>query len=205
MTLGRRALNKANTRIDILNAVYRLSQSSNFRNLKVKAIADAAEITEMTFFNYFPSKEDILRYMMAIWALDLIALQQQKPLAGEAAIRRVFQHTATRVKQHPGLMVNFISYLVTKEISPDAIDIEVADRSILYPEQSQLWEVEIPSGNELLLRHLMEINPNSNNMQTLLHLASCFYGDVLIAHTANLDIENLYNQSLDLIFRNLNK
>lgn len=201
MSIGRRALKKAKTRQAILNTVYRLSQSVNFRNLKVKAIADAADITEMTFFNYFPKKEDILSYMMGIWALDLLVLQQQKPLRGEAAIRRIFQRTAEQVKRHPGLIVNFISYLVTEEINPEASAIEAADRSLLYPDLPDIYEIAIPSGNDMLMQHLNEIDPAQDHTATLLHLASCFYGDVLIAHTAKLDIETLYNNSLDLILK----
>ena len=61
---GKRDLNKAQTRLNVLQAVYDLSQRTGFRDLKVKLIADEAGITEMTFFNYFPRKEDVLLYMM---------------------------------------------------------------------------------------------------------------------------------------------
>jgi AcrR family transcriptional regulator len=200
---GKRELNKARTRLDILNAVYSLSNAVAFRDLKVKSIAEAINITEMTFFNYFQKKEDILKYMMGLWALDLMVLQHQNPLAGEAAIRRIFQRTAEHVKEHPGLMVSFISYLVTTEIDPTANDIETADRYLLYPDFPELIDSKILSGNELLMQHLLEINPSLDHTQTLLHLASCFYGDVLVAHTADLDLDMLYSSSLDLILRNM--
>jgi hypothetical protein len=51
----------------------------------------------------------------------------------------------------------------------------------------------------MLLQHLAEIGPGRDHTRTLLHLASCFYGDVIVAHTAGLDIEMLYKNSLDLI------
>ncbi|MDH5233093.1 MAG: TetR/AcrR family transcriptional regulator, partial [Gammaproteobacteria bacterium] len=72
---GKRELNKAQTRLNILDAVYQLSKVINFRDLKVKSITEKCTITEMTFFNYFQKKEDILKYMMGVWALDLAALQ----------------------------------------------------------------------------------------------------------------------------------
>ena len=201
MEFGRRALKKAKTRLNILNAVYRLTAGVNFRDLKVKAIAEEADVTEMTFFNYFPKKEDTLRYMMGLWALDLVVLQHQSPLTGEVAIRRVFAHTAKQAKAHPGLMAGFISYLVANEISSVANEIESVDRSLLYPDLPETYEVPIPSGNELLTHHLLEIDPTMDPTSKLLHLASCFYGDALVAHTANLDLDSLYTSSLDLIFR----
>ncbi len=199
MSFGKRSLNKAETRLNILRAVYRLSETENFRDLKVKLIVEDAGITEMTFFNYFKKKEDILQYMMGIWALDITAHQIRKPLTGSKAIRRLFSLTAQYVKQHPGLMVSFISFLVTNEIDPNANDIEAADRSLLYPEIPEIYEAKILSGNEMLLKHLQETNITNDHTQTLLHLASCFYGDVIVAHTAKFDLQQLYSKSLDLI------
>ena len=199
---GKRALNKAQTRLNVLDTVYRLSKTSNFRDLKVKSIAEEIGITEMTFFNYFQKQEDLLKYMMGIWALDLMVLQHKNPLTGEAAIRRVFHHTAEQVKKHPRLMANFVASLLTSEIDPTANDIEAADRFLLYPDVAELYEAKIPSGNEILLQHLAEIDPARDHTGTLIHLAACFYGDVIVAHTAGLDIEELYNNSLDLILNN---
>lgn len=198
---GKRALNKAQTRLNVLDTVYRLSITSNFRDLKVKSIAEEIGITEMTFFNYFKKKEDILKYMMGIWALDLMVLQHRQPLTGEAAIRRVFSHTAEQVKKHPRLLANFVASLLTSEIDPMANDIEAADRFLLHPDDAELYEVKILSGNEILMQHLAEIEPTSDHIATLLHLASCFYGDVIVAQTAGLDIDMLYTSSLDLILQ----
>lgn len=195
---GKRALNRAQTRLDILNASYRMSEAKTFRDLKVKDIALAVGITEMTFFNHFAKKEDILRFMMGAWALDIIAQQLREPLTGEAAIRRIYSRTAQQVTQHPRMMVSFIAYIVTNEISPEADVIEAPDRYLLYPEMPELYEARIPSGNEILLHHLTEISPSRDYTNTLLHLASCFYGDVLVAHTAGIDVDELYTKSLDL-------
>jgi AcrR family transcriptional regulator len=196
---GKRALNRAQTRMDILDAAYRMTETVNFRELKVKDIAQAVGITEMTFFNHYAKKEDILRYMMGVWALDIAAQQFSAPLAGEAAIRRIFAMTAQQVKQYPRMMVSFIAYIVTNEISPDAEVLDAPDRYLRYPQMPELHEARIPSGNEMLLYHLNEIAPGQNHMETLLHLASSFYGDVLVAHTAEVDIGMLYTKSLDLI------
>ena len=159
MDFGKRALNKAQTRLNVLDTVYQLTSKSSFRDLKVKSIAEEIGITEMTFFNYFQKKEDILKYMMGIWALDLVVQQHSHPLIGEAAIRRVFNHTAEQVKKHPRLMANFVAYLLTSELDPMANDIEAVDRFLLYPGSPELYEAKIPSGNEILMRHLAEVDP----------------------------------------------
>lgn len=98
MESGKRALNGTQNLLDILNAVYHFSNAVNSRGRKVKSIAEEINITELTFFNYFQKKENTLRYMIGLWALDLIVLQCQNSLSGETAIRRIFQRTAEHVK-----------------------------------------------------------------------------------------------------------
>ena len=199
---GKRELNKAQTRLNVLNTVYRLTTEFNFKDLKTKSIAEESGITEMTLFNYFHKKEDILRYMMGLWALDLMILQHRQPMVGAAGIRRLFKHTAEQVKKHPRLMANFVASLLTNEIDPEGNDIEAVDRFVLYPDvPSELYEKKIPNGNEIIMQHLNEIDPQRDNSEVLMHLASCFYGDVIVAHTASLDIDLLYSKSLDLIFK----
>ncbi|MDH5324728.1 MAG: TetR/AcrR family transcriptional regulator [Gammaproteobacteria bacterium] len=199
---GKRELNKARTRLNILNAVYELSSTVNFRDLKVMRIAESVGITEMTFFNYFQKKEDILKYMMGHWGLNLLYLQRQAPLAGEAAIRRLFAHTAGLVNKHPRLLASFVASLLSNEIEPHAMEIEGADRYLRYPDAPDLYEIRIPTGNDTILQHLAEIESDKDHTATLLHLASSFYGDVILAHTAGLDLEQLYENSLDMIFAN---
>jgi AcrR family transcriptional regulator len=202
---GKRTLNKAQTRLNVLDAVYRLSSDVNFRDLKVKTIADDIGITEMTFFNYFQKKEDILQYMMGVWTLDLMVAQHKQPLTAEMAIRRMFSQTATLVKKHPRLMANFVASLLTIEIDPTANDVEAADRYLLHPDAPELYEVPLESGNDILLKHLGEMDPKQDHTNTLLKLVSCFYGDMIIAETAGMDIGMLYNKSLDLILKNAKK
>lgn len=104
---------------------------------------------------------------------------------------------------YPLLMVNFISYLATNEIEPTPNEIELADRSLLYPDMPGLQEITIPNGNEMLLQHLSEMDPAADHNDTLIHLASCFYGDVMVAHSAGLDIDLVYSKSLDLILNSM--
>ncbi|OSM01365.1 putative AraC family transcription activator [Magnetofaba australis IT-1] len=192
-------MNKAQTRVDLLNAVYKLTANTRFDELKVKQIAAEAGITEMTFFNYFAKKEDVLRYMMGVWALELMVLQHEQPLTGAAAIRRLFQHTAEYVQKRPRLMAHFVALLLIRDLPPQGDAIEPADRFLWHPDIPAVLNGEIPSGNEILLRHLREMPAVADPMQTLMHLASCFYGDMVLAHTADLPIDELYASSLDRI------
>ncbi len=202
LDFGKRALNKAQTRLNIMNAVVHLCADVHFRDLKVKAIIDDAGITEMTFFNYFPKKEDVLKYMMGMRELDQLVLQLREPLTGADGIRRIFAHTAEQAMQNPRLIKNLVAAILTGEVDPNAIEIEAADRYLLYPDLQELYEMQIPSGNEMLTKHILEMNPGADPMPMLMRLASCFYGDMVLAFTAGLDLGTLYEHSLQEILGN---
>ena len=196
---GKRALNKAHTKLGILQAMLDLIADTSFKEMKIKEIAEKVQITEMTFFNYFQTKDDLLKYFMALWSLDQMALQLQEPLTGEAAIRRIFDSTARQIHEHPQVMVTLISHLASQNKETPLFEIGAAERYLRYPDLSELYTIPIQSGNEMLMQHVHELNPAADQMQTLLHLASCFYGDPLVAHTSGEDVQLLYRRSLDLI------
>lgn len=200
---GKRALNKAQTRLNILEAMLSIISETSFKEMKIKEIAEKVQITEMTFFNYFQTKDDLLRYFMAIWSLDQMALQLQEPLQGEPAIRRLFAMTAEQIQQHPQVMVTLIGQLASLYDDNAPPNVEPAERYLRYPDLQALYLLPMQSGNEMLLRHLQEMNPAADHVRTLLHLASCFYGDPLVAHTSGADVQLLYKNSLDLILRDL--
>lgn len=197
---GKRALNKAQTKLNILQTMLELLADTNLKDMKVKDIVKRVKITEMTFFNYFQSKDDLLNYFMGVWSLDQAALQLQNPLIGEAAIRRIFDSTAQQTVENPRAMVNLISHLASAYQEPSQAEIEPAERYLLYPELTELHTATIKSGNEMLMKHLEEMNPAADHLKILMHLASAFYGDALVAYTSGADIRLLYKASLDLIF-----
>lgn len=198
---GKRALNKAQTRLNILQAMLELNADTNFKDMKVRDIVKKVKITEMTFFNYFQSKDELLNYYMGIWSLDQAALQLQNPLSGEAAIRRIFDSTAQQTLKHPRVLANLISHLASAYEEPAQTVIEPAERYLLYPKLADLHTLGIKTGNEMLLEHLGEIDADADHMKILIHLASSFYGDALVAYTSGADIRSLYRESLDLIFQ----
>jgi AcrR family transcriptional regulator len=74
--VGRRERHKARTREDLQRAARELFARQGFAATTVQQIADAADVSERTFFRYFASKEDLL-------VLDVTALFA----AGERTIR----------------------------------------------------------------------------------------------------------------------
>ncbi len=59
---GLRERKKQKTKAAIQRAALRLFKRQGYEETTVEQIAAAADISESTFFNYFPSKEDVVIY-----------------------------------------------------------------------------------------------------------------------------------------------
>jgi AcrR family transcriptional regulator len=76
---GLRERKKRQTRQLILDTAARLFVERGFDRITVTEIARAAELSEMTVFNYFPTKEDLVFARMEFFEEQLMAAVEQRP------------------------------------------------------------------------------------------------------------------------------
>lgn len=65
-SLSRRERKKLETKIAILEAARDLFQGQGFDETSIEAIAERADVSRSTFFNYFPTKESLLSEIAAV-------------------------------------------------------------------------------------------------------------------------------------------
>src|SRR5436853_1192256 len=70
--VGLRERKKQQTRQDIFEASQRLFAKRGFESVTVSAIAREAEVSEMTVFNHFPTKEDLFYAGMQFFEEQLV-------------------------------------------------------------------------------------------------------------------------------------
>src|SRR5215831_4293548 len=83
--LGLRERKKLRTRQLIAETARRLFLERGFDAVPVAAVARAAEVSEATVFNYFPTKEDLVYQGMEAFETELLAAVRHRP-AGEPII-----------------------------------------------------------------------------------------------------------------------
>lgn len=92
--LGLRERKKQQTRQEIFDASQRLFARNGFDAVTVAQIAEAANVSAMTVFNYFPTKEDLFFGGMQFFEEQLVEAVRDRP-RGESALkafqRRVLQ------------------------------------------------------------------------------------------------------------------
>jgi AcrR family transcriptional regulator len=83
--LGLRERKKLRTRQLIADTARRLFAERGFEAVPVAEIARAAEVSEATVFNYFPTKEDLVYQGMEAFEAELLAAIRDRP-AGESIV-----------------------------------------------------------------------------------------------------------------------
>src|SRR4051794_1572017 len=102
--LGLRERKKAQTRGLIGDAAHRLFLECGFDAVTVAEVARAADVSEATVFNYFPTKEDLFFGGMVAFEAELVEAVRTRP-AGEsvpAAFRRFVLERAARLAGEEG-------------------------------------------------------------------------------------------------------
>ncbi len=95
--MGLREAKKQKVRRSIIENAVALFRERGFESAKVRDIAESAEISEATFFNYFPTKDAVL----SAWAHGLVAGAFGRVDAGRGirpVLRRVCDDLADRVE-----------------------------------------------------------------------------------------------------------
>jgi AcrR family transcriptional regulator len=77
--LGLRERKKRQTRRAIADAAKRLFLERGFEQVSVAEVARAADVSEQTVFNYFPTKEDLVYERMDTFEAELLTAVRERP------------------------------------------------------------------------------------------------------------------------------
>jgi len=119
-----------------------------FQDVSVDTLCEKAMISKVTFFNYFPEKDDILRYFLSLWVYRFIVDCHKLKKHGFAAIQFLFEDMVNDMNENPNLYGNMISILVRKPGFNYVEEITPAERAMLYPDKKlQALDVKLSMGD----------------------------------------------------------
>jgi AcrR family transcriptional regulator len=130
----------ARTKLALLQAALERMRGKKLDEIPVKELCDEVEVSEATFFNYFPKKSDLLHYLIKVWTIEVA--WQAKTTVGEECglsfIEQVFDYTGKKLAEHPRLMLEIIAHMAL-EPHPSACpktnpELSLAEKLQAFPE-----------------------------------------------------------------------
>lgn len=202
----------AKTRLALAEAASHHLEAAPFEVLSVKSLCERVQISEATFFNYFPKKEDLIVYLDRLWTLELNwygqqAMQQQP---GLAVIDALFRYTSIQIQKKPGLMGEIIAHEARSRTRHQGPTITVAERMLAFSDLDGIVDTPDDSLEGLLRGSLQtaieegELPENIAMSAAMVGLVSIFYGVPLaLQHGNPAAIAAMYRQQLELLWKGL--
>ena len=202
----------ARTRLALAEAATHHLEAASFETLSVKALCERVQISEATFFNYFPKKEDLIVYLDRLWTLELNwygqqAAQQQR---GLAVIETLFRYTSIQIQKKPGLMGEIIAHEAHARERASGFVITTAERMLAFADLPGIEALPDDSLETLLRNSLQvaidqgELPANTAIPTAMVGLVSIFYGVPLAMQHGNAAaIGAMYRQQLVILWEGL--
>ncbi|MCH7512744.1 MAG: TetR/AcrR family transcriptional regulator [Bacteroidetes bacterium] len=205
-----REIKKARIKISILNASLELIGQNSFDHVYVKQICNLVGISKVTFFKYFPQKEDILRYYYKVWSFHRAVELSKDHKSGLAGIRYLFDCVSLSYSKYPGVFLGLYGYLSKLGMPVRPFSLKIAERTLLYPEIENINEIDSLSLDQLFENFLLEAIfskeiTRTGNVKQLLHmLDTILYGTILTAHVKLSEPSPLlFKQNLEMFLESL--
>lgn len=198
--LGLRERKAAATRVGIVQALHARLASMPLSEISAEDLAGDANVSRMTFFNYFPTKEHAVDQLMLHSLFRMQAEIARKKLRGVAALELVFVMTGDEVAASSERMRRVFAYFASRPSARPIPPLERAERAMLAPGVTTSGEV--PSLGQLLMRAASEAQsdglPLVGSAYEIAHyLGALLNGAALVGHsTPDTDWAALYRRHI---------
>lgn len=208
--MGIRKEKAAKLKVQILDQTLKLIGKKSFDDLYVEELCDKVKISKVTFFKYFPQKEDVLLYYFRIWCLGRAVELKDKPKEGVQAMYHLFDKLSEECDTRPGLMLSLIGYLSDSRRPPKPFPVKMEEKRLLFPEHEDINAIEILSIDQMLEKFTLEaifrkeITKTTSTRDITNLLTSIFLGSVTTAHINQINpIKMFFRKNLEMLLKGL--
>ncbi|MFA5250193.1 MAG: hypothetical protein WC371_02140 [Parachlamydiales bacterium] len=144
MTIALRKKKFFKTRLSLANAFVEKLKTKKFDAISIKDICSATEVSEATFFNYFPQKLDIILYLLKIKLFKTFWNIYNFPqdLSATGRIEKTFELFANEIT-HPYIFFEIIFILGTQNLRMNSVAISKDEFKYIYPECQKAGEIRL--------------------------------------------------------------
>ncbi|GCC53091.1 TetR/AcrR family transcriptional regulator [Chryseotalea sanaruensis] len=188
----------ARLKVQILEQTLKHVGKRSFEDLYVDDICDKVKISKVTFFKYFPQKEDVLMYYLRICCLQRLVEMRDKPRTGVQGIYYLFEKAAEEYDQYPGLMLSMVAYMADMKRGIKPFPVKPEEKELLHPSIPDIQQVEIQSLDQMLERFTLEailnkeITKSTATRDISNMLLSNLLGSIITAHTNQISSPKVF-------------
>lgn len=138
-----REVKHARTKIALMKAFIEHLRHASFENVSIKDVCRRAEISEGTFFNYFPEKIAVVTYYVNLMTIKLIWKVRQKDFQGRNIflINAFFEEMAAEFSVI-NIKYELISIMLIQRAKPQKTAISAVEKQIFFPDLAGIEAIE---------------------------------------------------------------
>jgi len=143
----------ARTRLALARVLADALGEESFAEVAVKRLCRTAEVSEATFFNYFPRKQDLLTYLAHLWLLEL-GWHVQRAAAGAKGlpvVDKLFAEVARTCERRPGVLAELLAWIARGGGLHSGLDISGLEKQLAFPELPGIENVPVQGLDAWLL------------------------------------------------------
>jgi len=200
----------ARLKVHVLEQTLKLIGKKPFDDIYVEDICEKVKISKVTFFKYFPQKEDLLLYHFRIWCLARSVELKQKPKEGLQGVYYLLDKLADECELHPGLMLSLIGYLADAKRPPKPFPVKPEEKKLLFAAVDDITSIEILSLDQMLEKFTLEalfkkeITKTSSTRDITAIFSTIFLGSVITAHMSQQSpLKMFFRKNLDHVIKGL--
>ncbi len=191
----------ATQKLKILDTFDKKLKTKSLADISVKEIASELDISEMTFFNYFGSKKEVLIYFIELWSLEMqILIAGKEPIE---SIYLIFEETAKTIEKNPNLFMEIVSAMALYGVANKDIVIGKAERVLRFGIETShqaggFRELVMPLLNRL------DFFEEKKNFIYITLFNTCFATPLLMKCPHFGSLKEHYSKQLDTVLKGLN-
>jgi len=202
----------AKTKIAIMDAFIKRLEKTRFDDISIRQICKSVEVSEGTFFNYFPEKIDIINYYMNFMFLEVVAKARKDAPQGKylLLINATFARLAEELLKYNNIVYQMISLMIVQRERPKTVAISNLERQIYFPGSEGIENVRVMLVDDFLRECLIgavkngELAKNIKIDDVLVSLMTILSGTLLAAKFADIkDRSYHYMRQLGFLWNGL--
>ncbi len=155
----------ARTRLNLARVLADALGQQSFDEVSVKKLCRSAEVSEATFFNYFPRKQDLLSYLVHLWILELgwHVHKVSADVRGLAVVDALFSEVARTCESRPGVLAEMLAWIARGGSLNSQIQIGELEKQLAYPDLDGIASIPV-KGIDTLLAPSLQVAINTGEL-----------------------------------------